>query len=200
MAYTDKTQPGQEGQAKASSAADKISSDPVGAAKDAASDAADKARGIAEQVTQTVTSGAANYARDAKASAADEVRGVSSALRLAAEDLRRGSPAERTFSQLADGLADVSDTIRGKDLGEIVNDVNAFARRNPITFLGGAALLGFAATRFVRASGETGSEMARPVPATSAPVPATPAPARVTTAAPGSAQARAGGAYAGTKV
>lgn len=53
---------------------------------------------------------------------------------------------------MADALADVSDTIRDKDFGEMANDLTSFARRNPLAFLGGAALLGFAGTRMLRAS------------------------------------------------
>ena len=42
--------------------------------------------------------------------------------------------------------------MRDKDLGEVAGDVSDFARRNPLAFLGGAALLGFAGTRIARAS------------------------------------------------
>ena len=64
--------------------------------------------------------------------------------------------------------------MRDKDLGEMVGAVTDFAKRNPFVFLGGAALVGFAATRFAKASntgarGERyayeGREMERPVPA-----------------------------------
>ena len=73
-------------------------------------------------------------------------------LRRAADELRGGSPQERTFGQMADALADVSDNVRGKDFGEMAGDMSDFARRNPLAFLGGAALLGFAGTRLARAS------------------------------------------------
>ncbi|WP_236630387.1 hypothetical protein, partial [Sulfitobacter sp. HI0040] len=136
-------------------------------------------------VAQTVSHEAASYADQTKETAADEVKSVSSALRHAADDLRSGSPQERTFSQIADGLADASEAIRGKDLGELVNDLNSFAKRNPAIFLGSAALIGFAATRFAKASSSTSrgggygsdrdhSEMDRPVPSSRAPVSAAP--------------------------
>ncbi len=132
--------------------------DQVTAAKDktaaAASSAAETAKAQAREVADTVSAEATNYAYQARDTAADEVKGVASALRTAAEELRSGSPQERSFSQLADGLADVSETMRDKDLGEIVEDLNGFAKRNPLVFLGGAALLGFVATRFAKASSE----------------------------------------------
>jgi len=128
------------------------------AAKDkaaaAASSAAETAKTQARDMADTVSTEATNYANQARDTAADEVKGVASALRTAADEMRSGSPQERSFSQLADGLADVSDSMRGKDLGEMVSDLNGFAKRNPMAFLGGAALLGFVATRFAKASSD----------------------------------------------
>lgn len=102
---------------------------------------------------------AMDQAQFAKESVADEVSGVASALRTAADELRRGSPQERTLGQIADGLADASEAIRGKDLGELVHTASDFARRNPAVFLGAAALLGFAATRFAKASSADSASM-----------------------------------------
>ncbi len=121
-------------------------------AKNAAASTSEDLKSGAKNMADTVSSEASSYANQAKQSAADEVKDVASALRTAADELRSGSPQERTFSQIADGLADASDAVRGKDLSEIVNDVNGFAKRNPLMFLGSAALVGFAATRFAKAS------------------------------------------------
>ena len=132
-------------------------------AKDAANDATARAKGVVDEVKEQAKSVAAdaretvkheveartNAARDA---AAGEVNNVASALRRAAEESRKGSAQERTFGQIADSLADFSDTIGSKDLGTVVSDVSTFARRNPMTFLAGAALAGFAVSRFVKAS------------------------------------------------
>lgn len=120
--------------------------------KKAAASATEDLKSGARDMADTVSSEASNYASQAKSTAADEVKDISTALRSAAEELRQGSPQERTFSQIADGLAEASDAVRGKDLSEIVSDVNGFARRNPLMFLGSAALVGFAATRFAKAS------------------------------------------------
>jgi len=126
-----------------------------GKAKEAAYAAKDEVKARAQDAADTVATEAAGYADQAKGAAADEVKGVVSALRTAADEMRSGSAQERTFSQIADGLADASDAVRDKDLGEMVGAVTDFARRNPMTFLGGAALLGFAATRFAKASGDS---------------------------------------------
>lgn len=125
------------------------------AAKDTAADLAHQVRDTAAGALESTTKAAATQANTAKATVADEVSDVASALRTAAEQMRSGSPQERTFGQIAGGLADASEALRDKDLGTIVQDINRFARNNPVAFLGGAALVGFAATRFLKASGES---------------------------------------------
>ncbi|MFL4468598.1 hypothetical protein ACERZ8_01430 [Tateyamaria armeniaca] len=122
-------------------------------AKQKASELTEDAKTAARDVAQNAASAAKEQAGTAKSSVADEMSGVASALRTAAEEMRSGSPQERTFGQIAEGLADASEAMRNKDLSEMVQDVSAFARKNPLVFLGGAALIGFAATRFAKASG-----------------------------------------------
>lgn len=122
-------------------------------AKQKASEVTEQAKIAARGVAQNAASAVTDQAHTAKSSVANEMSGVASALRTAAEEMRSGSPQERTFGQIAEGLADASEAIRNKDLSEMVQDVSAFARKNPLVFLGGAALIGFAATRFAKASG-----------------------------------------------
>jgi hypothetical protein len=110
-------------------------------ARSAVGDATDAARGMASDQTER-----------ARGAVADEVSSVAHALRTAADDLREGSAQERTFAQIADTLADTAEAIRDKDLGEMVREATDMARRHPMTFLGGAALLGFTAVRFAKAS------------------------------------------------
>ncbi|MEO5614022.1 MAG: hypothetical protein ABIR04_03725 [Cypionkella sp.] len=58
------------------------------------------------------------------------------------------------MGKIASSLADASDALRDKDLGEILQAASRVARDNPVLFLSGAALLGFAASRFAKASSE----------------------------------------------
>ncbi len=129
-------------------------------ARKAAGDLTDQARETADNAVQSATTAATTQANAAKSSVADEVSSVASALRTAAEEMRSGSPQERTFGQIAEGLADASDALREKDLNTMVQDVTRFARKNPLVFLGGAALIGFAATRFAKASGDSNATTA----------------------------------------
>ncbi|WP_022708521.1 hypothetical protein [Paracoccus zeaxanthinifaciens] len=139
----------------------------------------DTAREVGKEAYGRLSEGAAQHTEQAKEGAASEVQDISAALRSAADKSRAGSAQERTFGQAAEALADLSDMIRNKDLGQMLNDVNGLARRNPAAFLGGAALLGFAATRFAKASaspdhGATGNAGAA-YPASASPAAPTPA-------------------------
>ncbi|MBW4709529.1 hypothetical protein KX928_17200 [Roseobacter sp. YSTF-M11] len=141
---------------------------PTSQAKQKAGELTEHAKTAVRDVAQDAASAAKDQAETAKSSVADEMSGVASALRTAAEQMRSGSPQERTFGQIAEGLADASEAMRNKDLSEMVQDVSAFARNNPLVFLGGAALIGFAATRFAKASGGREVETTRIAPGTTA--------------------------------
>lgn len=121
-------------------------------AKAATAAATEEVKASARQAADTVSGEAEYYADQAKGRVAGEVKDVASALRTAAEEMRDGSAQERSFSQIAEGLADASEAIRDKDLGELVGSLSSFAKRNPTAFLGAAALIGFVATRFAKAS------------------------------------------------
>lgn len=115
-----------------------VAADAAKTAKDALSSGASE---LAEQTRET--------AEQTAATVGDAVDRVSNSLREVATSLEDGSIHERTFGQLAQGLADVSDAIRDQDIRELSNSVSGFARRNPLLFAGAAALLGFSLARMV---------------------------------------------------
>ncbi|WP_157937603.1 hypothetical protein [Oceaniglobus roseus] len=116
--------------------------------KDLRHDARREAHGLAEGVRDHLQ----DRAEDARDSVADEVSSVGEALRTASQEMRRGSLQEQVFATMADSLADFADSMSGRDPDELVRSVSSFGRRNPVAFLGGATLLGFAASRMARAS------------------------------------------------
>jgi hypothetical protein len=73
-------------------------------------------------------------------------------MRRASDELRSGSAQEQLFGHAADSLADLADTMRGKEVSEMIGTVSDFARRNPLAFLGCSALIGFAGARLTKAS------------------------------------------------
>lgn len=118
-------------------------------ARNLRSDAVHEARKLKDQASEEVRA----RADDAKDTMAEEVSSVGKAFRTASGELREGSPQEQLFSTMAEGLADFADSVRGRSVSDLVHEVSDFGRRNPAAFLGGAALLGFAAVRAARASG-----------------------------------------------
>lgn len=127
-------------------------------AKTVAADLGEEARTEARSFGEDVAEKAREQAEGVKDGFASEVSSVSRALRRASEELRDGSPQERTFGAAADAMADFADSVRDRDLGQMVDELSDFARRNPVGFLGGAALLGFAGTRLAKASRRARSE------------------------------------------
>ncbi|AJE49080.1 hypothetical protein [Celeribacter indicus] len=123
-------------------------SDMARAAKSLRDDLSAKTQETAGEVRERLS----DAAHDQKAHLAEEGASIAASLRKAAEDMRSGSPQERTMAQIADSIADASETVRDKDFGEMARDLSGFARRNPLVFLGGAMLLGATAARFAKAS------------------------------------------------
>ncbi len=98
---------------------------------------------------------------------------------------------------MADSVADAAERMRGMSLNDVARDTTDFARRHPAAFLSGAALVGFAAARFLKASavdddplyltGPDGEPASRTTPAPSSepiPSPATSTPSRPATSTP----------------
>ena len=134
--------------------------------------AAQKASEAADQARETVGQ-AADQAREKASEAADEARGrvrdqvderstrlggqvesTASDLRTVGEELRK--QGKDTPAKLADQAADRSERV-GRYLSEsdadrILGDVEDFARRQPWAVVAGGLALGFAASRFLKAS------------------------------------------------
>lgn len=124
-----------------------------------ADEARDAAREKGAEVSDQIRQGAGEArdevtrrAEDVKDQSGEELARTASALETAAAELE-GSPAQqRLFREAASGLTDISQAIRGKSIEQIVGSLSEAGRRNPVAFLGSAALTGFALARFARAS------------------------------------------------
>jgi hypothetical protein len=97
-------------------------------------------------------SAATEKAGEAKAQAADEIARTARGLEAAAEEME-GSPLQQDLlREAADGLKQIAHAVEGKSLGAMAAELSEFGRQNPMAYLGGAALVGFALARFARAS------------------------------------------------
>jgi len=111
-------------------------SDLVGAARQ-------RAQGLAEQQV---------------AFGADTVGGVARAATKAADELEQSSPQLASYVRdAASAVEDFSSSLRNRSLGDIMQDVTNFARREPVMFFGITVAAGFALSRFLKSSADTGS-------------------------------------------
>jgi hypothetical protein len=90
-----------------------------------------------------------------KHAAAEGIDDVAAALRDAARRRQHDGKSD-AYAALggtaADGLDRLAQTLRSKDLGTMVRDVEDFARRQPVVFFGLALAAGFVGARAIKAS------------------------------------------------
>ncbi len=96
--------------------------------------------------------------------AASRIGGVADGLHAAQSTLDdEGQPlSARAAGSLADRVQSVADYVDQTHTRDMLREVERFGRREPVIFLGGVFLLGFAAARFLKASPEGTSPGARP--------------------------------------
>jgi hypothetical protein len=109
------------------------------AAKDVASGAADRIEG---------------QAREQQRSGADFIERFAGNIREAARAFESNAPfAARGINSAAEYVDDAAEKIRNGRFRDLVDGATDFAKRQPAAFLGISVLAGFAAIRFLRASG-----------------------------------------------
>lgn len=84
----------------------------------------------------------------------DGLMSVAVALRKASDQLRaeKQPTAPEAIEAVAARVERLADYLGERTLGDIVNDSEEFARRNPLVVVGGAFVAGLLATRFLKAS------------------------------------------------
>ena len=114
-----------------------------------ASELAGNAQGLASQAGEKLM----HSAEQQKAAGADFVSGMAGAVRRAASEFEGEVPqAAQYIRYAADQMDSVSDAFRRRDVGQMISDVQSFARRQPTAFIGVTFLAGFAAMRFLKSS------------------------------------------------
>jgi hypothetical protein len=102
-------------------------------------------------------SAAAEKVEETKEQAAGEIARTAQGLEAAAEEME-GSPLQQDLlREAAAGLKQIAHAVEGKSIGTMAGELSEFGRQNPMAYLGGAALVGFALARFARASTPTGT-------------------------------------------
>lgn len=110
------------------------------------------AKSEAEGAMDAARSQAERHVDRARSGVAEGVEETAENIRDAGRSFEPGSLASSAADRIADNLAEAASAVRGADLGTLSEDLSEFARRNPLVFFGGAALLGFMAGRMMKAS------------------------------------------------
>lgn len=95
---------------------------------------------------------AKSFANDQKDLAAGQIDGVASAMNKVADQLEDQPAIARYTREVAGSLSRVSSNVRDRDAADLMEMAQDFGRRQPLAFLGIAALAGFAASRFAMSS------------------------------------------------
>ena len=117
--------------------------------KDVGTELKHEAASIAEEATQK----AKGMAEEQKQVLVDHLDGVSNSLDKVAGELEdKGESSAHYLRMVADGASKLTSTVRDNNVDDMLAMAEDFGRKQPVAFMGAAALLGFVASRFMVAS------------------------------------------------
>ena len=106
-------------------------------------------RGMASQAGEKLM----DTAEQQKQHGAEFVDGMADAVRRAASEFDGQMPSAAQYIRMAaEQMETMSDSLRRRDVRQMMSDVQSFAQRQPAAFLGMSLIAGFAAVRFLRSS------------------------------------------------
>jgi hypothetical protein len=134
-------------------------------AADSAREAADRVKqeaqeqlGVLKQQAQEQLGQAKSFASEQKDMAADRLESIADAVERVSDEMAGGDAVSNYVRQAAGGIRQIADTVKQHDIDDIIGMAQDFGRRQPIAFLGAAALAGFIASRLVMSSAHRRSE------------------------------------------
>jgi ElaB/YqjD/DUF883 family membrane-anchored ribosome-binding protein len=128
--------------------------DALGTVKDSAGAVASEAMGQAKEKAGSVLGEQKANLASGITSVADSIRQVGENLSGSNENNQVAALAGKYGETLAGQVEKFSSYIDEKDFKELMRDVEQFARRQPLLFVGGAFALGIMAARFLKSSGQ----------------------------------------------
>jgi hypothetical protein len=132
------------------------------ASADVARDKLNEASDIAKDVASGTADKLQDQVREKQQSGADFIERFAGNIREAARAFENDAPfAARGMNSAAEYVEDAAQKIRDGGIRDFVNNATDFARRQPAAFLGISVLAGFAAVRFLRASGAGSASSSR---------------------------------------
>lgn len=114
----------------------------------------DELRQYADERTEEAKQAVSRIAEDDKNLAARQLSSVATALEKVGGELEQSDQRAlgRYAKQMGSSFQGLARDIEGRDLGEIAGMAEDFGRKQPLAFLGMAAIAGLAASRFLTAS------------------------------------------------
>ncbi len=125
------------------------------ATKEHGAAAATEARSAVSDLAQSARTRVEEEASTVQTSIADGIDAVAGRVSEAAGKMAPDAPHTRSAEAVAGRLEGAAQAVRDTDLQILPERLSAFARRNPAAFLGGAAILGIAVGRFLKAQSPT---------------------------------------------
>jgi hypothetical protein len=136
--------------------AESVASEARGVAESVANEARSQLDNVVSEVKERVADGttqARDMANTEKDNIADQLGGLADAAQRVADDLESESaPGASYVRMVADNARKLTGTIRDSNVDDLLGMAEDFGRKQPVAFLGAAALLGFTASRFLTAS------------------------------------------------
>jgi hypothetical protein len=144
--------------AEAGSALKRRAGDALRDSTDMAQDKFNEAASAAKDVAAEAADRLQEQAREQQHSGADFVGRLAGNIRNAAHAFEQDAPlAARGINSAADYVDEAADKIRNGSIRDLLDGATDFAKRQPAAFLGLSVLAGFAAVRFLKASGNQSS-------------------------------------------
>lgn len=113
----------------------------------------DKAKSDIAGAAEAARTEARRIASQQKNAGADRLGEVAGAVHGAARSLEAGMPQMASYvHDAAVRLEDAANTLRQRNVEDLMSEITRFARSQPVLFFGGAMLAGFALTRFLKSS------------------------------------------------
>jgi hypothetical protein len=118
-----------------------------------------------EQVS-AATEKVKSFAGDQKDLLAGQINGLSAAISKVAGELDQSdqSTIARYARDLAGGLSNLGKDVESNDVDQLIGKAQTFGQRQPLAFLGAAALAGFVTSRFAVASAQRSGNQTAPKP------------------------------------
>ena len=118
---------------------------------------------LADKALDTAKDKASSVVDEQKTNLAAGLGSIAGEIRRAGENLNSSGDKNQFAGmganyggKIADKVDGLSKYLENADLGDMAGDLKEYARRNPAVFIGGAFLLGLAATRFVKSASSAG--------------------------------------------